>query len=147
MRANRRRLSQQFRSTAGGILPGGAAEGRWMGMVAVTRSAVLGPPECLAGVAQRRLRRGFGDEGGEDCDLVAAVRAWLDRGYPGRDAAVLLGCGERGQRPCLARLLRRACCGMPLGVPDRVHLINAGGRPPTRAAGPVGRLPRLAGNT
>jgi hypothetical protein len=38
MRANRSRLSQQFRSTAGGILSGGAAERRWMGMLAVTRS-------------------------------------------------------------------------------------------------------------
>jgi hypothetical protein len=49
-------------------------------------------------MAQWRLPRGLGDEGGQDRDFMATVRHGWDRGYPGHDAAVMLGCGERGQR-------------------------------------------------
>jgi hypothetical protein len=49
------------------------------------------------------------DQGGEDRDPAAAVRAWLDRGDPGgRGVGAVLGCCERGQRAGLACLLRRA---------------------------------------
>src|SRR5712691_6511922 len=82
-------------------------------------SALL--PQCLLRWA------GFGDEGVQDRDLAAAVRACLDRGDPGPHTAVVLGGGEGGQRPRLACLLRRASRGALLGISDRVDLIRACG--------------------
>src|SRR5260370_39896935 len=71
-------------------------------------ASVIGSPGFSALLPRRPLRwRGFGDEGGEDRDLAAAVRACLDRGYPRRHAAVVLGSGERGHSPRPARPLRR----------------------------------------
>ena len=85
------------------------------------------------------------DQGGEDRDPAAAMRAWLDRGDPGREPVAVLGCCEGGQCAGLAFLLRRAGRGVFLGLAHRVDLVRAGREDAAAVQGLVAGCPELPG--
>ena len=73
------------------------------------------------------------------------MRAWLDRGDPGRDPAAKLGCRERGQRAGLTGLLSRAGRSVFLGFAHRVDLVRAGREDTAAVQGFVAGRPELPG--
>ena len=146
MPANRGKISQQFHSKDRPAFSGSTKNGAGRALRQLPAgirdwlarfSALL--PQCLLRWADP------GNEGGQDSDLATAVRARLDRGDLGRHAAVAAGRGERGQRPRLACLLRRAGRSALLGISYRVDLISARGQRAAGIQGLVACLPELAG--
>jgi hypothetical protein len=73
------------------------------------------------------------------------MRAWLDRGDPGRGVGAVLSCHERGQRAGLACLLRRAGRCSLLGFAYRFDLVKAGSQDTAAVQGFVTGRPELPG--